>query len=81
MENFFFFFNLMGLLSGLKQGSFYKENRGESILGRNFLSVVNTVKNQTILHRNLDFSCKNQKMELSYRSEIKADSAGLEETG
>lgn len=78
MENVFFF-NLMDLLPGFKQGSFYKENRGESILGRNFLSVVNTFKNQKILHRNLDFSCKNQKMELSYRSERKADLAGLEE--
>ena len=54
----YFFFNLMDLLSGLKQGSFYKENRGESILGKNFLSVVNTSKNQKILHRILDFSCK-----------------------
>lgn len=53
-----FFKNQMDLLSGLKQGSFYKENRGESILGKNFLSVVNTFKNQKILHRNLDFSCK-----------------------
>ena len=74
-----FFFNLMDLLPGFKQGSFHKENRGELILGRNFLSVVSTFKNQKILLRNLDFSCKNQNMELSYRSERKADLAGLEE--
>ena len=69
----------MDLLPGFKQGSFHNENRGELILGRNFLSVVSTFKNQKILHRNLDFSCKNQNMELSYRSERKADLAGLEE--